>query len=574
MAENQEAPQRVYGIDLGTTYSCVAYVNDVGVPVVVPGDNQSNVIPSVVLFEDDASVLVGEFAKADLLSSPENVVARVKDHMGEVNSDGEPWTVRRAGQDQRPEYISSLILRKLSENVAANTPDEGIFSAVITVPAYFNAAQRTATEQAGQAAGFSVKGVIPEPTAAALSYSLDSKENQTVLVYDLGGGTFDTTVINIDDGSVNVVCTGGSRSLGGIQWDERIMEYFRDTWQSAHGSDVNPLEDPIANQTIADQAETAKRRLTSAESVSVSIQYQGKTERVEITRETFDDITKDLLEQTIAFTESTLNIAKEKGCSAIDKVLLVGGSCYMRQVKETVEARFGIPAQLHRPDMAVAEGAAIYGNDEQIRLAYRQAVEILGQGAADDDLKDKVIELLPPGADRERIEVAQRIDVKNVSSKHFGTITRVGPDQPDLKQISWMIRKNDPVPSIRDETFHTVNDNQSFVLFELIESDAENPQDPEILERDHRPDAEYDYILPGHAQRLGKSVRVALSGDTMAGSPVNLKYQLSPDGGRLRATATDPGTNNVEEVEISNIGALSEEEINQMQDAIREIKIQ
>ena len=404
MTSQPQTIAQVYAIDLGTTYSCIAYVNDVGQPQVIPGDNQSFVTPSVVTFIDSDQVLVGTQAKEEAKIFPDMTVIRIKDHMGELNADETPWTINVAGKERLPEEISAIILKKVASNVPNQLEGEIASSVVITIPAYFDSAQRRATEQAAELAGFDVKGLVVEPAAAALAYSIEHTQDQTVLVYDLGGGTFDTTVINIKNLDVTVVCTDGSRELGGWLWDERIKNFMRASWQEETGSPGDPLQDKATDLTWSERAETAKRQLTQRDTTDIRFNFDnGPLVTVNLTRETFDQLTSDLLEETLVSTANALKKASEKGFNDIDRFLLVGGSSYMKQVKESVEERFGSPAELFRPDLAVVLGAAKYANDAMLREAWVTTLEEAGKvyEELDDEeikeLEDQTLQRLPTG---------------------------------------------------------------------------------------------------------------------------------------------------------------------------------
>jgi molecular chaperone DnaK (HSP70) len=372
MSDDRNPLEIVYGIDLGTTYSSIAYVNEVGQPEVIPSDNQSFVTPSFVTFLNGQMVTVGEEAIREASIFPEGAVERIKDHMGETDADGNPYVVHRVGKDWTAVDVAAIILRKIANNVSNQMPGRKASSAVITVPAYFNAAQREATRQAAEAANLNVIDLLPEPAAAALSYSIDHNENQTVLVYQLGGSIFDATVINIADGVSTLITTDGSRQLGGWMWNDRIKQYMKDGWQKAANSNQDPLESPSTDLAWSQLAEQAKRTLTQRDNADIYCNYDGTLASVNLTRETFDVITSDLLEQTVTFTNATIRTAADKGFSTISKILLVGGSTYMGQVREAVEEQFGLVVELYKPDLAVVLGAAKYADDIRMREEYRK----------------------------------------------------------------------------------------------------------------------------------------------------------------------------------------------------------
>ena len=249
--------KRVYGIDLGTTYSAIAYVDEHGKPVIVPNQESERITPSVVLF-DGESVIVGNTAKESAKIEPDRVVGRVKQNMGDPN-----FVFEHDGQAYSPEDISSFILRKVvGDAELALGLDEPITDVVITCPAYFGTDEREATANAGRLAGLNVRAILNEPTAAAIAYGLEQGEDQTVLVYDLGGGTFDVTMIEIKDRLIRVICTGGDHRLGGALWDEAIVLYLADQFRVQTGVDADPMDDPEVLNDLFLQAERGKKTLS------------------------------------------------------------------------------------------------------------------------------------------------------------------------------------------------------------------------------------------------------------------------------------------------------------------------
>ena len=256
---------RVFGIDFGNTASSISYIDERGIPVVIPSEQQSFRLPSVVYYESADQVIVGEDAKRSMKINPEFGVELIKQHLGDKS-----WSVTIHGKERTAEEISAIILKKLADLAEQHT-GEKVTDVVITVPAYFDSAKREATQTAGVLAGFNVHELVPEPTAAAIAYETSSHENQTILVYDLGGGTFDTTVINISDTDIEVVCTGGDAKLGGRLWDERIHEYLQEAWAQG-GQDISDLDDPVFNYELADAAESIKLSLTNRDRLRHFIQ--------------------------------------------------------------------------------------------------------------------------------------------------------------------------------------------------------------------------------------------------------------------------------------------------------------
>lgn len=347
---------RTVGIDLGTTYSAVAVMQPTGTPAIVPNREGEAITPSVVLFNNhkgrDAPV-VGAAAKRQAAVRPDDVVQYVKRYMGDPS-----WRFDSSNDEQyRPEEISAIILRELV-SAAEERLGEPIEDVVITVPAYFDDSRRTATKQAGTIAGLNVLRVLNEPTAAALSYGLSTEQDGTVLVYDLGGGTFDVTILGIENRNFEVLATDGDRNLGGFDWDNTIMNLVAAELANAHG--VTDLYDDLdAVATLREKAEQAKRALSTSERTSIQLSLDAGHFSVEITREQFEQASRSLLKRTQELVEDTLD---DSGLTweDIDQVLLVGGSTRMPAVRDLLVRLSGRePVAGVDPDQAVALGAAI-----------------------------------------------------------------------------------------------------------------------------------------------------------------------------------------------------------------------
>ena len=348
---------KIIGIDLGTTNSCVAVIEG-GEPTVITNSEGSRTTPSVVAFTKDGERLVGQLAKNQAVTNPDRTVISIKRHMGsdyKVDIDGKKYT---------PQEISAMILQKLKTE-AEGYLGEKVTDAVITVPAYFTDSQRQATKDAGQIAGLNVQRIINEPTAAALAYGIDKENEQKIVVYDLGGGTFDVSVIEIGDGVQEVLATAGNNHLGGDDFDQRIIDYFVAEFKKSDGIDLK--NDKFAMQRLKDEAEKAKIALSNAPSVNVNIPYitadatGPKHLNVQLTRAKFNELTADLVEATMgpfkqAISDSGLSM------NEIDKVLLVGGSTRIPAVQEAVKKYTGKdPFKGINPDECVAMGAALQG---------------------------------------------------------------------------------------------------------------------------------------------------------------------------------------------------------------------
>lgn len=343
------------GIDLGTTNSCVAAVEG-GRPDIVPNAEGERTTPSVIAFSKEGERLVGSVACRQAAVNPDRTIASVKRHMG---SD---WRVNIDGKAFTPQELSAMIVRKLRRDAEAYL-GEGVLDAVITVPAYFDDAQRQATKDAGKIAGLNVLRIINEPTAAALAYGLDNGAPQKVMVYDLGGGTFDVSIIEIGDGVIEVLATSGDNHLGGDDFDERVASYLVDVFKREHGEDLR--RNPQALQRIREAAEQAKKELSSAASTQVNLPFLSQNAGgplhldTTLTRAAFEDMTRDLVERTTQPVQTALNdagiAASELGC-----VLLVGGSTRTPAVQQHVRKLTGKePSASINPDECVATGAAI-----------------------------------------------------------------------------------------------------------------------------------------------------------------------------------------------------------------------
>lgn len=349
---------KTIGIDLGTTNSCVAVVEN-GQPVIVPNSSGARTTPSVVAFTKKGERLVGDVARRQAATNPDRTISSVKREMG-TN-----WSIRIDGTEYKPQTISAMILMQLKKD-AEEFIGEPVTSAVITVPAYFNDVQRQATKDAGRIAGLDVKRIINEPTSAALSYGLDHGEAQKVMVYDLGGGTFDVSVIEIGDNVIEVLATAGDNHLGGDDFDERIVRWL--VAECKNQNKVDPSGDFTAMQRIREAAEQAKKELSTAQSSSIVLPYlmQAKGTPVHLetalTRTKFQELIQDLIERTAAPVRQALNDAGI-AASELGRVLLVGGSTRIPAVQEKVRLLTGKePSRNINPDECVAMGAAILGN--------------------------------------------------------------------------------------------------------------------------------------------------------------------------------------------------------------------
>ena len=348
---------KIIGIDLGTTNSCVA-VMEGGQPVVIVNSDGARTTPSVVGFAKNGERLIGETAKRQAITNPDNTISSIKRHMGES------YKVDIEGKQYSPQEISAMVLQKLKAD-AESYLGEAVTEAVITVPAYFNDAQRQATKDAGRIAGLDVKRIINEPTSAALAYGLDNEKEQKIMVYDLGGGTFDVSIIEIGDGVIEVLATNGNTRLGGDDFDQRVIDFLAAEFKKAENMDLT--KDKMAMQRLKEAAEKAKKELSTVTTTNINLPFitmnQDGPKHLDVTlsRAKFDELTADLVDGTMGPVRQALSDA---GLSAgdIDKVLLVGGSTRIPAVQDAVKKYTGKdPFKGINPDECVAVGAAIQG---------------------------------------------------------------------------------------------------------------------------------------------------------------------------------------------------------------------
>ncbi len=537
--------KRVYGIDLGTTYSCIAHVDEHGKPVVLQNAEGESTTPSVVYFESADNIVVGQPAKEVVSIYADQCVSTVKRAMGDPH-----WERTFFDQVYKPQDVSSFILRKLVHDAEQITGDQ-IEDVVITCPAYFGINEKEATKQAGILAGLNVLYVIPEPTAAALAYGIGQDEEQVIMVYDLGGGTFDVTLIEIKTGEINVICTGGDHQLGGKDWDDAIVSYFTECFEEETGTGADALlEDQETYQELLNAAERCKKNLSSRQTVIQPVRFEGERVRVELSREKFDEITGQYLERTLLLTEQELEKAREKGYPQIDKLLLVGGSTYMPQVIDGVKERFSFEVRQFDPNQAVAKGAAIFGYkcylDEQIKI---RVAEQTGQTAAEVDLEqveDAVVEeaqkevaqdqgLTLPGLK----EVVEK-EITNVTSKSFGIVVM---NSQDREVVTNLIEIDDQVPRTNTQQFGTYAEGQIQVDLRCMENKLNGQGEIEL----------------GDCAQLGKAV-LELGRPMPQGSPIEITFQLAADG-LLSLRGRDVESGNEVDARFETESVMSREEV-------------
>jgi molecular chaperone DnaK len=520
--------KRVYGIDLGTTYSCISHVDEHGKPVVLANAEGEMTTPSVVFFESPDNIVVGQSAKEVVSIHPDLCVSTVKRAMGDPH-----WERSFHGQVYKPQDVSSFILRKVVGD-AANLMGEKIEDVVITCPAYFGVNEKEATKQAGILAGLNVLYVIPEPTAAALAYGIEQDQDQVILVYDLGGGTFDITLIEIKTGQITVICTGGDHQLGGKDWDDAIVSYLTEKFAESTGTPADALlDDQETYQELLNAAERCKKTLSSRQSVTEAVRFGGERVKVDLTRETFDQITASLLERTLSLTEQELAKAREKGYSKIDKLLLVGGSTYMPQVIDTVKSKFPFEVRQYDPNQAVAKGAALFGYkcylDEQIKISIAEQTGQDAEKVEVEKVEAKVIEKAQSEVARTHglalpgLKALVEKKITNVSSKSFGMVTY---NQNDREVVYNLILIDAQVPAMHKEEFYTREEGQVSVDMRCMENKLQD-REVEVSDSKEIGTAELQFGRP-----MPKN------------TPIEVTFQLGPDGllslhGRERSTGKE-----------------------------------
>ena len=464
----------VFGIDLGTTYSCIAYIDEYGKAVVLKNREGKPTTPSVVMVESKENIVVGDYAKDSILTDHDKTVQFIKRKMGK-----ECDTVELNGITYTAPEISAYILKKLAADANAELVQTGIIldkemikDVVITCPAYFGMNERQAIKTAGELAGLNVLNIINEPTAAAISYGVSGKnKNETVLVYDLGGGTFDITVMNVSGNNISVICTGGDDQLGGKDWDESLMEYIVERYSEEYGVDVSEDSETISQLYV--DVEEWKRKLSSRESITVVVNGPEGRYREEITRVKFEELTHLLLHRTKNLLDDVLKVAADRGypLSRIDKVLLVGGSTKMPQVAAMLERDYHVTPIFADPDEAVAKGAAIYAANEKIFNDF-VLEEAEKRGVSAEELKEENIrtgEVQRKFASSARGYGCTQIAITNVLSRTYGVEAR-DPSRGNVLRIFNELMINDSLPAKSTDMFSTVTDNQESVIFPLYES--------------------------------------------------------------------------------------------------------
>ena len=489
---------KIIGIDLGTTNSCVA-VMEGGKPVVIANTEGARTTPSVVAFTKNGERLVGEPAKRQAVTNADKTIASIKRHMGT------DYRVTIDGKKYSPQEISAMILQKLKGD-AENYLGEKVTEAVITVPAYFNDAQRQATKDAGKIAGLDVKRIINEPTAAALAYGLDNEKEQKIMVYDLGGGTFDVSIIEIGDGVIEVLATNGDNHLGGDDFDQRITEYMISDFKAKEGIDLS--NDKMALQRLKEAAEKAKKELSSATTTNINLPFITANEtgpkhfEMDLTKAKFDELTHDLVERTAVPVQNAL---RDAGISAseLSKVLLVGGSTRVPAVQDKVKQLTGHePSKTLNPDECVAIGACIQGG------------KLAGDSGAGDIL---LLDVTPLSLSIETLG---------------GVATK-------------LIERNTTIPTKKSQVFSTAADNQTAVDIHVVQGERQFAKDNKTLGQ-----FRLDGIPP--ARRGVPQIEVTFDIDA---------------NGIVNVSAKDLGTGKEQHITITSGSNMSDEDIDK---AVRE----
>lgn len=521
-------PGNTVGIDLGTTFSALAQINDEGEPVPIQNEDGDIETASLILLTESKHVIVGPNRSRAAMEDPENVVERIKRKMGDAG-----YKRTFDGHEITPEFISSLILRKLKQD--GEKVLGPIANAVITVPYYFNDSRRKATQDAGKIAGLNVIDIINEPTAAALTYAWHrgelghesaEKKPRRVLIYDLGGGTFDSTVVEYNGNHFRVISTDGDVKLGGVDWNDRLARYVCEQFKEKFG--VDPADSPQALQVLRNDCDSAKISLTSKESVNITCRYEGNRLSVPISRELFEKLTKDLLQRTCDTTEFVLEQADMK-FSDLDAIVLVGGSTLMPQVSVMLEQLTGVKPYVSPdldPHTAVAKGAAIH------------AAILEAKFNPNGNLTERVQKLL------------KNIHQEDVNSHALGIVATDPAKNQVINNI--MIPRNTTLPFSLTRTFKTNKDNQERISIQVLEGDAPDPKACALL---------------------GKCRITDLPPNLPKGTLVEVTYAFDKSG-RISVSAREKAGGREAKIEIERKGTLTDNQVEDMTQLAEEYSIE
>ncbi|MDR3586391.1 MAG: molecular chaperone DnaK [Desulfosporosinus sp.] len=488
---------KIIGIDLGTTNSCVA-VMEGGEAVVIPNAEGNRTTPSVVGFSKTGERLVGQVAKRQSISNPDKTVSSIKRHMGT------DFKVRIEDKTYSPQEISAMVLQKLKTDAEAYL-GQTVTQAVITVPAYFTDAQRQATKDAGAISGLEVLRIINEPTAAALAYGLDKKDDSTVLVFDLGGGTFDVSILELSQGMVEVKATSGNNHLGGDDFDQRLIDYMVTEYKKSNGADLS--KDRVALQRLKEAAEKAKIELSGVTNSNINLPFITMTEQgpqhldMNISRAKFEDIISDLVESTIGPTRQAIEDAK-LSWDKIDQIILVGGSTRIPSVVEAIKKLSGKdPHKGVNPDEVVAMGAAIQG------------------GVLSGEVKDMILLDVTPLS----------LGIETLG----GVFTRI-------------IERNSTIPTTKSQVFSTAADNQTSTDIHVLQGERE---------------------MASYNKTLGRFQLTGIPPAPRGIPQIEVKFDIDANG-IVHVSAKDMATGNEQKVTITSSTGLSKDDIEKMkQDA-------
>ena len=539
---------KVYGIDLGTTYSVISTLDDNGMPEVITNqDESSDLLASAVYFQDGADPVVGEIAKNQKDFEPDRVVEFVKRFIGKPDAP----TYEFNGIKYDPITISSLILKRMKAYADAQGHD--VKNVVITCPAYFGNDEKAATKQAGIIAGLNVLNIVHEPTAAALNYCVrEFKENRKIMVYDLGGGTFDITLFDFsvdDDGKalIDVIRTGGNDRLGGIDWDARMFDYMCQKYAFENGTEVSDMDDEL-RATIRAQVEQAKKDLSTLEKKSYTIKYDGDRTRIELTRQEFEELTQDLVQQTMDFVHQLLSDV-DFTPDDVDVVLLVGGSTLMPMIKNAVEAVFPGKVRVEQPNLAVAKGAAL-----SAALEWNERIATI------QDKVSKGKQITPE--DMDSLGVSQDgTDAADAATQLRGLLDQPLPDLPpvappkdkltrslgpavfvsdDSYMIDNLLFIGDEIPAEAESVYGTRVENAPEIVVNVYENVSEDRVNKHITPCfDANGDPQYtDPELK--VKRIGE-VHLQLPPNTPQGSPIRVVFRSSTIGLEVTATNVETG---------------------------------